>query len=99
MYAIGGKDTKTTVERFDGREGKWFSLTSTLIDNRFYHGVAVLDSYIYCTGGCKLYHTKNPSFTFNLFDLKSFLTNALEILKKAINFNRWTRELVTMISI
>ena len=54
MYAIGGYTTKRSVERFDGREGKWFSLPSTLIHDRWNHGVSVLDDYIYCTGGGKL---------------------------------------------
>ena len=55
MYAIGGCSTERSVERFDGREGKWFSLSSTLIHDRWEHGLAVLDNnYIYCTGGCKL---------------------------------------------
>ena len=56
MYAIGGGDyrRRRSVERFDGREGKWFSLPSTLINDRWKHAATVLDNDIYCTGGRKL---------------------------------------------
>ena len=58
IYAIGGKYVGITVERFDGREGKWFLLPSRLISARTFYGGTVLNNYIYCTGGCKLYHHK-----------------------------------------
>ena len=107
MYAIGGCNTRRSVERFDVREGSWFSLPSTSINDRWCHGVSVVDNYIYCTGGGRLHHPKIPPFLnacfyqnesgFNLFALKSwhsrkhFFISALEIHKKTINFTQWTK--------
>ena len=51
IYAVGGETATSSVERYDTREGKWFSLDSSLIYERIKHGATSLDGYIYCSGG------------------------------------------------